>query len=82
VRVRWTLMDADRNEPVREDGFRDRPVATFTPDGDRIQRTFQTVVPAPSSTAIVFLRVTALDDAGEQIAIEDSDRLFLGGTNP
>jgi len=82
VDVRWTLMDVERNKPVIEPGFEDQSIATFKPDADRVQRVFQTVVPAPSSTSIVFLRVKALDDTGEQIALADSPRLSLGGIDP
>lgn len=82
VDVRWTLMDAEINKPVGEPGFADKLIATFAPDADRVQRVFQTVVPAPTSTSIVFLRVKAEDDAGEQIAIADSPRLSLGGIDP
>ena len=82
VDVRWTLMDAERNRPVVGTDFQNKLIASFKPEADRVQRVFQTVVPAPSGTSIVFLRVTARDDVGEQIALADSDRLDLGGVDP
>lgn len=83
VDVRWTLMDVERGRPVEEPGFENQEIATFKPEADRVQRVFDRFgVPAPTSTSIVFLRVRALDDAGEQIAIADSPNLSLGGTDP
>lgn len=79
LRLVWTLWDADESRPVDEPGFEQQPVARFKPSADPFQRSFQAVVPSPSSGDSVFLRVELFGDDGDRLAFDDSQRLQLGG---
>jgi len=79
VRVLWTLMDGERGQPVAEEGFDKQLLAEFEPDADTVERSLQAIVPAPSTTDLVFLRVELLNEQGDRVTFDDSEPLRLGG---
>ena len=79
VRVVWTLMDAERSEPVQQPGFQQQQIAAFSPTSDNWTRDYSATVPAPNTTDLVFLRVAILDQSGQELDFADTNDFRLGG---
>jgi hypothetical protein len=79
VRVLWTLYDAEQTQPVQDPEFQDQLVADVVPTSDDFTRGYSANVPPPTTTDMVYLRVSIYDDSHQRLDFKNSARFRVGG---